>query len=421
MVVHKCSHCSFESTHKWVVKRHMESQHNVQQEHVAGGHPYAEPSQGFNSVSVYHPQHTMQPLNLPYPAQHPYNSQPVSYLYGQHPVNLQSPAPYTYHNQRHIGGVRGFKRHDDILSVASTYGSVSGTEADTESDSGSVTESVSEAEGLYDSKTLGDVFGEMKKHMEQVFYLRDIADEKIKEYKKYDRETKKYAQQGGAELKITMIEGFDGIDDREDNESDDESDDGQQQKNGQDNEDDTAQSCSCGASSYLSLLDNFEDVLEGADLKRYERYQEEYAEQLIEDRDIDEDDSEDDSEDESDDETEETRVKKNLEKKVQDLKKMKAGFKKEGECYFEHCSNRQIDTLRVLCQCLIERPEDFEEVKRKLAPKWSPIKFDVKALADKDLSRSRIRKILLRENVGEGVLNGLLSEVLPLIQKEISK
>ena len=420
MVVHKCSHCSFESTHKWVVKRHMESQHNVQQAQVAGGHPYAEPSQGFNGVSVYHPQHTMQSLNLPYPAQHPYNSQPVSYLYGQHPVNLQSPAPYTYHNERHIGGVRGFKRHDDILSVASTYGSVSGTEADTESDSGSVTESVSEAEGLYDSKTLGDVFGEMKTLLEQVFYLRDIADEKIKDYKKYDRETKKYAQQGGAELKITMIEGFDGLDDREEDESDDESDDGQQQKNGQDNEDDTAQSCSCESSSYLSLLENFEDVLEGADLKRYERYQEEYAEQIIEDRDIDEDDSEDDSEDESDDETEETRVKKNLEKKEQDLKKMKAGFKKEGECYFEHCSNRQIDTLRKLCQCLIH-DEGFEEVNRKLAPNWGPIMFNVRALADKDLSRPRIRKILLRENVGKGVLNGLLSTVLPLIQKEISK
>ena len=100
---------------------------------------------------------------------------------------------------------------------------------------------------------------------------------------------------------------------------------------------------------------------------------------------------------------------------------MKAGFKKEGESYFEHCSNRQIDTLRKLCECLIERPEDFEEVNRKLAPKWSPIRFDVRALADKDFSRPRIRKILLKENVGEGVLNGLLSVVLPLIQKEICK
>ena len=416
MVVHKCSHCSFESTHKWVVKRHMESQHNVQQEHVAGGYPYAEPSQGFNSVSVYHPQHTMQPLNLPYPAQHPYNPQPVGHLFGERPVNVQSPGLYTYHNQHHIGGVRGLKRRDDFLSVASTYGSESGTEADTESDTGSVSESLTEPEGLYASKTLGDVFGEMKKLMEQVFFLRDIADEKIKEYKKYDRETKKYAQQGGAELRITMIEGYDGLDERKEAESDDESDNRQEQNNGQDQEDGVAGGCSCETTSYLSFLDNFEDVLEGADLKRYERYQEEYAEQLIEDRDIDEDDSE----DESDDETEETRDKKDLEKKEKDLKKMKAGFKEEGECYFEHCSNRQIDTLRELCQCLIH-DEGFEEVKRKLAPNWGPIRFDVRALADKDLSRPRIRKILLRENVGEGVLNGLLSTVLPLIQKAICK
>ena len=413
MAVHKCSHCSYLSNRTVNVRRHMDLKHNDNIDRVV--YPqhqgYVESSQNFQSQQAVH---------LPYPAQHPYNPQPVGHLYGQHPVNLPSPIPYSYHNQHHIGGVRGLKRHDDILSVASTYGSESGTEADTESDTGSVSESLSDAEGLYDSKTLGDVFGEMKNHLEQVFYLRDIADQKIKDYKKYDRETKKYAQQGGAELKITMIEGFDGLDDREEDESDDESDDGREKNNGQDHEDDTAQSCSCDSSSYLSLLENFEDVLEGADLKRYERYQEEYAEQLIEDRDIDEDDSEDDSEDESDDETEETRVKKDLEKKVQDLKKMKAGFKKEGECYFEDCSNRQIDTLRKLCQCLIH-DEGFEEVKRKLAPKWSPIMFNVRALADKDLSRPRIRKILLRENVGKGVLNGLLSTVLPLIQKEISK
>ena len=295
-----------------------------------------------NIDRVLYPQHQgyvessqnfQQAVNLPYPAQHPYNPQPVGHLYGQQPVNVQSPAPYTYHNQHHIGGVRGLKRRDDILSVASTYGSESGAEADTESDTGSVSESLTEAESLYDSKTLGDVFGEMKKHMEQVFYLRDIADEKIKDYKKYDRETKKYAQQGGAELRITMIEGYDGLDERKEDESDDESDNRHEQNDGQDQEDGGAGGCSCDTTSYLSFLDNFEDVLEGADLKRYQRYQEEYAEQLIEDRDIDEDDSE----DESDDETEENRVKKNLEKKEQDLKKMKAGFKKEGESYFEHC------------------------------------------------------------------------------------
>ena len=44
--------------------------------------------------------------------------------------------------------------------------------------------------------------------MEQVFFLPDIVDEKIKDYKNYDKETKKYAQQNGAELKITLIEGM---------------------------------------------------------------------------------------------------------------------------------------------------------------------------------------------------------------------
>ena len=64
--------------------------------------------------------------------------------------------------------VRGVKRPGDILS-----------EADTESDTELVTESVTETKALYQSKSL------CENQMDV-----DIADENIKDYKKYDKETK---------------------------------------------------------------------------------------------------------------------------------------------------------------------------------------------------------------------------------------
>ena len=397
----------------------MDLKHNIN----VGGVVYPQ-HQGY----VESPQHVQrqQPVNLPYPPQQSYNTQPVvGHLYGQTEqlVNLQPSSPYTAPIQHQSERVGGLRRHDDILSEASTYGSESGSEADTESDTVSVTESVT------DSKTLGEVYDEMKEAAERFFYLQDIADEKVEDYEKYDKETKKQAQRSCAVLKMTLIEGYDGIDDCEDDEEDEEEqedDNRQEQNNGLEQEDETAGGCSCKTFSYLNSISNFEDKLEGADLKRYERYQEEVAEQIIEDRDIDDDD-ESDSEDESnseeeiDNESEDTQVKKDLEKKERDLKKMKAGFKKEGKYYFDHCSNGQIDTLSNLCHFTVSNCSKNDKLKSKIKPKWSPIRKSVYALADKDLSRQRKRKILLRENVGKGVLNGLLSSVLPLIQAAICK
>ena len=85
-------------------------------------------------------------------------------------MNLKSAAPNTdtdyFQYQR--AGVGGVKRPGDILS-----------EADTESDTELVTESVTETKALYQSKSL------CENQMDV-----DIADENIKDYKKYDKETK---------------------------------------------------------------------------------------------------------------------------------------------------------------------------------------------------------------------------------------
>jgi len=417
MVVHKCSHCSFESTHKWVVKRHMESQHNVQQEHVAGRHPYVEPSQGFNSVSVYHPQHTMQPLNLPYPAQHPYNPQPVGHLYGQRTVNVQSPAPYTYPNHHHIGGS---KRHDDIPSVASTYGSESGTEADTETDTGS--------EGERNTSSLDQIYDMAYESYSEFIEYCDMARDKVDDWGKLDKKTKQLTLKKYALLKMKMIESINGLSDGEeetesqDAENDQEEDDCEVEneqtecedgKSGNESSEENREACTC----FLWIISGFEDEIGEKYKKRLKLVEEEAAEEIIEE--IEEDVEDDDSEVEPEDGESHEEVK--LKTQMKDLMKLKAGYKEEGEKYFQHCSNREITTLCRWCYYILTKRYPMNE---KLLENFRQKPFNkngINNIANVTVPRWDKRKLLQRDGIGEGIMSGFLPLILNTLKSLIQQ
>ena len=417
MVVHKCSHCSFESTHKWVVKRHMESQHNVQQVHVAGRHPYVEPSQGFNSVSVYHPQHTMQPLNLPYPAQHPYNPQPVGHLYGQRTVNVQSPAPYTYPNHHHIGGS---KRHDDIPSVASTYGSESGTEADTETDTGS--------EGERNTSSLDQIYDMAYESYSEFIEYCDMARDKVDDWGKLDKKTKQLTLKKYALLKMKMIESINGLSEGEeetesqDAENDQEEDDCEVEneqtecedgKSGNESSEENREACTC----FLWIISGFEDEIGEKYKKRLKLVEEEAAEEIIEE--IEEDVEDDDSEVEPEDGESHEEVK--LKTQMKDLMKLKAGYKEEGEKYFQHCSNREITTLCRWCYYILTKRYPMNE---KLLEKFRQKPFNkngINNIANVTVPRWDKRKLLQRDGIGEGIMSGFLPLILNTLKSLIQQ
>ena len=417
MVVHKCSHCSFESTHKWVVKRHMESQHNVQQEHVAGRHPYVEPSQGFNSVSVYHPRHTMQPLNLPYPAQHPYNPQPVGHLYGQRTVNVQSPAPYTYPNHHHIGGS---KRHDDIPSVASTYGSESGTEADTEADTGS--------EGERNTSSLDQIYDMAYERYSEFIEYCDMARDKVDDWGKLDKKTKQLTLKKYALLKMKMIESINGLSygeeetESQDAENDQEEDDCEVEneqtecedgKSGNESSEENREACTC----FLWIISGFEDEIGEKYKKRLKLVEEEAAEEIIEE--IEEDVEDDDSEVEPEDGESHEEVK--LKTQMKDLMKLKAGYKEEGEKYFQHCSNREITTLCRWCYYILTKRYPMNE---KLLEKFRQKPFNkngINNIANVTVPRWEKRKLLQRDGIGEGIMSGFLPLILNTLKSLIQQ
>ena len=417
MVVHECSHCSFESTHKWVVKRHMELQHNVQQEHVAGRHPYVEPSQGFNSVSVYHPQHTMQPLNLPYPAQHPYNPQHVGHLYGQRTVNVQSPAPYTYPNHHHIGGS---KCHDDIPSVASTYGSESGTEVDTETDTGS--------EGERNTSSLDQIYDMAYESYSEFIEYCDMARDKVDDWGKLDKKTKQLTLKKYALLKMKMIESINGLSygeeetESQDAENDQEEDDCEVEneqtecedgKSGNESSEENREACTC----FLWIISGFEDEIGEKYKKRLKLVEEEAAEEIIEE--IEEDVEDDDSEVEPEDGESHEEVK--LKTQMKDLMKLKAGYKEEGEKYFQHCSNREITTLCRWCYYILTKRYPMNE---KLLEKFRQKPFNkngINNIANVTVPRWEKRKLLQRDGIGEGIMSGFLPLILNTLKSLIQQ
>ena len=417
MAIHQCNFCSYKSERLSNVKRHMESQHNVQQEHVAGRHPYVEPSQGFNSVSVYHPQHTMQPLNLPYPAQHPYNPQPVGHLYGQRTVNVQSPAPYTYPNHHHIGGS---KRHDDIPSVASTYGSESGTEVDTETDTGS--------EGERNTSSLDQIYDMAYESYSEFIEYCDMARDKVDDWGKLDKKTKQLTLKKYALLKMKMIESINGLSygeeetESQDAENDQEEDDCEVEdeqtecedgKSGNESSEENREACTC----FLWIISGFEDEIGEKYKKRLKLVEEEAAEEIIEE--IEEDVEDDDSEVEPEDGESHEEVK--LKTQMKDLMKLKAGYKEEGEKYFQHCSNREIITLCRWCYYILTKRYPMNE---KLLEKFRQKPFNkngINNIANVTVPRWEKRKLLQRDGIGEGIMSGFLPLILNTLKSLIQQ
>ena len=100
--------------------------------------------------------------------------------------------------------------------------------------------------------------------------------------------------------------------------------------------------------------------------------------------------------------------------------KIKAGFKNEGVYYFTHFSESELFTISFYCnQALeVENAKGFE-IFNKALEKCRPIRSYLKSLADKDLSRYRKQKILQKYEIGERIVIGLLSTLIPLLKGAI--
>ena len=294
MAIHQCPNCSYKSTSTSNLKRHMASQHGVAQAGV------------------------------------------------ERSVKHQQP--------------------DDTFSEASTYDSQSKNEGDF-FDRLSTDESESEDERY--SWELDKIFeGAYDNFLEFVGSCEMANEEYTENWKYMTQESKKRAMEKYAKLKMKIIEVYNGLPDPEEEEGEEEnSENSQEEKSegenseGEKSEDESSEAEGDACTCFLSIINDFEDVLSDKESGRLKQYEDEAVDEIIEEEewDVQADHSEVESEDG------ESYERAYLQTQEKDLKTLKQGFKEQGEGYFQYCSRREITTLCRWCNYILREKYDVDE------------------------------------------------------------
>ena len=294
MAIHRCPHCSYESTNTSNLKRHMASQHGVAQAGV------------------------------------------------ERSVKPQQP--------------------DDTFSEASTYDSQSKNEEDM-FDRLSTDESESEDERY--SWELDAIFEGAYNNFLEFAGSCEIADAYFKKNWKYMTQgSKRRAMAKYAKLKMRMIGVYIGLPYSEDDTEEEENSESSQgeksegeNSEGEKSEDESSEADGDACTCFLSIINDFEDVLSDKERGRLEQYEQEAVDVIIEEeeRDVHPDDSEVEPEDGK------SYERAHLQTQEKDLKTLKQGFKEQGEGYFQYCSRREITTLCRWCNYILREKYDTDE------------------------------------------------------------
>ena len=89
---------------------------------------------------------------------------------------------------------------------------------------------------------------------------------------------------------------------------------------------------------------------------------------------------------------------------------------KAGKTFFKNCSDKYISTIGQCCHNITQNGFNFDKktsvkVKRKL----SPIKKSIRDLANKSFPISKKRKILMKKQIGQGIISLLATTLVPLL------
>ena len=166
--------------------------------------------------------------------------------------------------------------------------------------------------------------------------------------------------------------------------------------------------CTC----FLSIINDFEDVLSDKESGRLKQYEDEAVDEIIEEEewDVQADHSEVESEDG------ESYERAYLQTQEKDLKTLKQGFKEQGEGYFQYCSRREITTLCRWCNHILREKYDTDERHwERFMEKCHPHMCNIKEIAYSWVPRYEKRRCLQKNQLGTVIVKGML----PLIQDTI--
>ena len=350
MAIHQCPNCSYKSTSTSNLKRHMASQHGVAQAGV------------------------------------------------ERSVKHQQP--------------------DDTFSEASTYDSQSKNEGDF-FDRLSTDESESEDERY--SWELDKIFeGAYDNFLEFVGSCEMANEEYTENWKYMTQESKKRAMEKYAKLKMKIIEVYNGLPDPEEEEGEEEnSENSQEEKSegenseGEKSEDESSEADGDACTCFLSIINDFEDVLSDKERGRLKQYEDEAVDEIIEEEewDVQADHSEVESEDG------ESYERAYLQTQEKDLKTLKQGFKEQGEGYFQYCSRREITTLCRWCNHILREKYDTDERHwERFMEKCHPHMCNIKEIAYRWVPRYEKRRLLQKNQLGKVIVNGMLPLILDTIK-----
>ena len=349
MAIHQCPNCSYKSPRTTDVRRHMEVKHGVAQTRVERSVKHQEP--------------------------------------------------------------------DDTFSEASTYDSQSKNEGDF-FDRLSTDESESEDERY--SWELDKIFeGAYDNFLEFVGSCEMANEEYTENWKYMTQESKKRAMEKYAKLKMKIIEVYNGLPVPEEEEGEEEnSENSQEEKSegenseGEKSEDESSEAEGDACTCFLSIINDFEDVLSDKERGRLKQYEDEAVDEIIEEEewDVQADDSEVEPEDGK------TYERAHLETQEKDLKTLKQGFKEQGEGYFQYCSRREITTLCRWCNYILREKYDTDERHwERFMEKCHPHMCNIKEIAYSWKPRYEKRRCLQKNQLGTVIVKGML----PLIQDTI--
>ena len=349
MAIHQCPNCSYKSPRTTDVRRHMEVKHGVAQTRVERSVKHQEP--------------------------------------------------------------------DDTFSEASTYDSQSKNEGDF-FDRLSTDESESEDERY--SWELDKIFeGAYNNFLEFVGSCEMANEEYTENWKYMTQESKKRAMEKYAKLKMKIIEVYNGLPVPEEEEGEEEnSENSQEEKSegenseGEKSEDESSEADGDACTCFLSIINDFEDVLSDKESGRLKQYEDEAVDEIIEEEewDVQADHSEVESEDG------ESYERAYLQTQEKDLKTLKQGFKEQGEGYFQYCSRREITTLCRWCNHILREKYDTDERHwERFMEKCHPHMCNIKEIAYSWKPRYEKRRCLQKNQLGTVIVKGML----PLIQDTI--
>ena len=283
-------------------------------------------------------------------------------------------------------------------------------------------------EGERNTNSLDEIYDMAYESYSEFIEYCDMARDKVDDWGKLDKKTKQLTLKKYALLKMKMIESINGLSygeeetESQDAENDQEEDDCEVEdeqtecedgKSGNESSEENREACTC----FLWIISGFEDEIGEKYKKRLKLVEEEAAEEIIEE--IEEDVEDDDSEVEPEDGESHEEVK--LKTQMKDLMKLKAGYKEEGEKYFQHCSNREITTVCRWCYYILTKRYPMNE---KLLEKFRQKPFNkngINNIANVTVPRWEKRKLLQRDGIGEGIMSGFLPLILNTLKSLIQQ